>query len=312
MFSAPFEHNKQNVEKTAEAAPQTFVSDSYAVSDFSSLLRLQDSFDCLNAFSQSLLNGKTELFYCIQILQGCISLEINGEEEIVTAKSQLMISPENSIIIREVSSDISYFMIAVHPKITNEIFDDLSFPYSNTRFTLKHLVSPLSEEQSQRSLELYNEIKHDLIGPNYKMKYIYLRSMLCALFVEGINIHYYFPMLLQGKSESRLYNVYCRFITLLNTHAAEHRSVEYYANLLGISSKYLSFVCISYSNKNASAWINETVIQKAKILMQIHGLSLTETSQALHFLTPNSFSRYFKRATGMTPRSFIKSQKQNN
>ena len=153
MFSAPIEHKKQNAEKTAEAAPQTFVSDSYAASDFSSLLRLQDSFDCLNAFSQSLLNGKTELFYCIQILQGCISLEINGEEEIVTAKSQLMISPENSIIIRDVSSDISYFMIAVHPKITNEIFDDLSFPYSNTRFTLKHLVSPLSEELDSSLLE---------------------------------------------------------------------------------------------------------------------------------------------------------------
>ena len=97
-------------------------------------------------------------------------------------------------------------------------------------------------------------------------------------------------------------------ICLLNKHAIQQRTVQYYAECLGISSKYLSFVCTSYSKKNASAWIDEAVIQKAKAMILVHHYSLGETSEALHFPTVSSFSRYFKRVTGITPKDFANSK----
>ena len=94
----------------------------------------------------------------------------------------------------------------------------------------------------------------------------------------------------------------------LEMHAVEHRTVLFYANTLGISSKYLSFVCTCYSRKNASAWIDEAVIQKAKAMILVHHYSLSETSDALHFPTVSSFSRFFKRVTNETPKMYLQKE----
>ena len=82
----------------------------------------------------------------------------------------------------------------------------------------------------------------------------------------------------------------------------------FYANTLGISSKYLSFVCTCYSRRNASAWIDEAVIQKAKAMILVHHYSLSETSDALHFPTVSSFSRFFKRVTNETPKMYLQKE----
>ena len=118
----------------------------------------------------------------------------------------------------------------------------------------------------------------------------------------------YNPMPLKGDSNSRQYDIYCKFLALLNKHSQEHRDVRFYAEQLGISSKYLSFVCISYSKKNASTWIDESVIQKARVLMMVHNYTISEISEALHFLTISSFRRFFKRVTGMTTKEYLRQQ----
>ena len=147
-----------------------------------------------------------------------------------------------------------------------------------------------------------------MLQPEYKYQPIFQRSLLNALYVENINIHKYTPMPLTGNGNSRQYDIYCKFLTALNKHAQEHRNVLYYANLLGISSKYLSFVCISYSKKNASTWIDDAVIQKAKVLMTVHQYNIHKVSEMLNFQTTSSFRRFFKRVTGITTSEYLTTQ----
>ena len=215
---------------------------------------------------------------------------------------------QNIIRIKNMSTGIKYFMFVIYPKLASEIFNDIGLTYSSARLSLHHFTAQLDNEQMQRVLNIYDEIRHDLITFDYEYKALYIRSMLDILLVENINTHKIEAMPLEGDSNSRQYDVYCKFIALLNKHAVEQRSVQYYANTLGISSKYLSYVCISYSNKNASTWIDEAVIQKAKALILVHHYTLSETSEILHFSSISSFSRFFTRVMGMTPKNFVKSQ----
>lgn len=245
---------------------------------------------------------------CFHVISGEIIFEINGKEETVQAPALLSIMPENIIRILSFSTDCQFFMMVFYPKLHNLVYSDVGFTYSSARLSLKHFRSSISAEEMQRSLELYKEIKQEILAPAYDFKNIYIRSLLNALTVWSINQHAYNPMPLQGDSNSRLYDVYCRFLSLLNKHSAEHRTVQFYAQQLGISSKYLSFVCISYSKKNASTWIDESVIQKAKALMLVHHYSFNDTSAILHFQTTSSFSRFFKRVTGITPKAFLQAE----
>ncbi len=276
-------------------------------------LILFDSFSGNNPFNEIFYEIPNKMYQnlYIYITKGEMTISINNQDTELKSGDSIIIMPENIIRIKNMSTGIKYFMFVIYPKLASEIFNDIGLTYSSARLSLHHFTAHLDNEQMQRVLNIYDEIRHDLITFDYEYKALYIRSMLDILLVENINTHKIEAMPLEGDSNSRQYDVYCKFIALLNKHAVEQRSVQYYANTLGISSKYLSYVCISYSNKNASTWIDEAVIQKAKALILVHHYTLSETSEILHFSSISSFSRFFTRVMGMTPKNFVKSQTAN-
>ena len=271
---------------------------------------LFDTFNGVNPLEQLHYAIPTKIYQklCIYIMEGECTIEVNGKEETIEKNMLVSIMPENTLKIRFNSTNVQYFMVITYPKLSNQIYQEIGFTYSNARMSLHHFKASLSATQMRDVLEIYNEIKRDLQGPAYEYQMIYIRCILNALEIKNMNILSYEPIPLEGDSNSRQYDVYCKFLTLLNKHSIEHRTVQYYADTLGISSKYLSFVCTSYSKKNASTWIDEAVTQKAKALILVHHYSLGETSEILHFPTVSSFSRFFKRVTGITPKEFSMSQ----
>ena len=273
-------------------------------------LILFDSFSGNNPFNEIFYEIPNKMYQnlYIYITKGEMTISINNQDTELKSGDSIIIMPENIIRIKNMSTGIKYFMFVIYPKLASEIFNDIGLTYSSARLSLHHFTAQLDNEQMQRVLNIYDEIRHDLITFDYEYKALYIRSMLDILLVENINTHKIEAMPLEGDSNSRQYDVYCKFIALLNKHAVEQRSVQDYANALGISSKYLSYVCISYSNKNASTWIDEAVIQKAKALILVHHYTLSETSEILHFSSISSFSRFFTRVMGMTPKNFVKSQ----
>ncbi len=272
-------------------------------------LLLFDSFDDSTSLITVLGEKPNKIYQKINIYitRGQAQFVINEQEATISRGHLITIMPENMTFIKSASVDFSYFATIVYPKLSSLIYADIGYIYSNARMSLRHFISPISAEHMQKVSELYHEMKRDMNSADYKQKEMYVRCLMDALIIENINIHKYHPVLLQGNSNSRQYTMYCRFLALLNKHANEQRNVYYYANLMGISSKYLSFVCLSYSQKNASKWIDEAVIQKAKALIIVHRYSFSDTSNALHFPTVSSFSRFFKRVTGMTPKAYVKS-----
>ena len=247
---------------------------------------------------------------CLYIYKGEYRLNINGSVETLTEGMMITTMPDSVINPIYVSPDISYFMLVIYPKVVIETFKDLGMTYSTTKAAQRYFVSEIPDDQKPRLLSIYQEIKHDMLAPAYEYKEVYLRSLLNALFVENMNIHKH-DLIQQedGDCNSRQYDIYCRFLAALNKHSQEHRTVHYYANLLDISSKYLSFVCVSYSKKNASTWIDESVVKKAIVYMVVHNYTLNQISDLLNFQTISSFSRFFKRVTGETPKEYLRTHK---
>lgn len=271
-------------------------------------LLLFDTFSNTNPLEQ-LNNVAPQKIYqrvSFYLIEGECIFDINGKQTTVTKNTAVTIMPENTLRINFVSPSVQYYMVVTYPKVFNQIFRETGFTYSNARLSLRHFIAPMNVQQIRDTLRIYTDIKRDILSPDYEFKNEFLRCLLCGLMVKNINIYKFNPMPLEGDSNSRQYDVYCKFLSLLNKYAIEHRTVQFYAKTLDISSKYLSFVCTSYSKKNASSWIDEAVVQKAKAMMLVHHYSLFETSEALHFSTVSSFSRYFKRVTGQTPKEFVK------
>lgn len=269
---------------------------------------LFDNFDGNNPL-ETLTDDKHTLYQMtiFYLLHGTVTFEVNGKELVVKGGQVLTTMPENIIKFKSASQDIRFFMFVVYPKVVSYAFNDLGKNYTNAEFSRIVFLNDCEPERMTYCRDIYSTMKADMLRPPYEYKLIYQRSWLNVLLVQNFLTHG-IDTQKTGDSNSRQYDVYCRFLEALNKYSAEHRSVQYYADLLDISSKYLSFVCISYSNKNASTWIDEYVVQKAKVLMTIHKYSVADVSEMLHFQTASSFSRYFKRVTGLTPKDYIVKQ----
>ena len=78
----------------------------------------------------------------------------------------------------------------------------------------------------------------------------------------------------------------------------------FYADKLCLTPKYLSSVIHEVSGKFAGEWIDDHVVTLAKSLLTSSMKTIQEISYDLNFTTPSSFTKYFKRITGDTPREY--------
>ena len=95
------------------------------------------------------------------------------------------------------------------------------------------------------------------------------------------------------------------FIRLVQARCLEHRDLDYYARELCITPKYLSRIVSKVAGKKALLVIQENVIAEAESLLKAGKYNVQQISDLLHFPSPSYFCRYFRKATGLTPREYM-------
>lgn len=95
-----------------------------------------------------------------------------------------------------------------------------------------------------------------------------------------------------------------RFADLVNKHVRQERKVQYYANLLHVTAKYLTETVKEVSGRNAGEIIDDFVIVESKMLLENPEYSIAQISAMLNFADPSFFGKYFKRLTGLSPKEF--------
>ena len=81
-------------------------------------------------------------------------------------------------------------------------------------------------------------------------------------------------------------------------------SVDYFADQLHLSPKYLSDLLKSLTGKTTQEHIHYQLIERAKIKLLSSDASVAEIAYDLGFEYPQYFSRLFKEKTGLSPTAF--------
>lgn len=84
-------------------------------------------------------------------------------------------------------------------------------------------------------------------------------------------------------------------------------TVEFLADQLNLSPRYLSDMLRSLTGQNAQQHIHEKLIEKAKEKLTTTGLTVSEIAYELGFGHPQSFSKLFKIKTSQSPLEFRQS-----
>ena len=100
--------------------------------------------------------------------------------------------------------------------------------------------------------------------------------------------------------------IFIEFIRLLPRHFAQHHDIPFYAERLHISPVYLSRVVRQVTGRTVIDYINQMLLMEASFLLQTSGLSITQIADRLHFADTPSFSKFFSRLNGMSPKEYRK------
>ena len=88
------------------------------------------------------------------------------------------------------------------------------------------------------------------------------------------------------------------------THLHQRLTLQELSEFLGYSEKYCSDFFILHMGEPFSVYLKGLRLQTAKFLLKNSEQNFTEIAQAIGFQDQFSFSHFFKRATGISPRQF--------
>lgn len=109
-------------------------------------------------------------------------------------------------------------------------------------------------------------------------------------------------------SQTHQEDIFQRFISLVNTYSKKERNVNFYADKLCLTPRYLNTVIRQTSQQTVMDWINQSIILEAKVLLKHSNQLVYQISDELNFPNPSFFCKFFKRMTGMTPQEYQKSK----
>jgi AraC-like DNA-binding protein len=112
--------------------------------------------------------------------------------------------------------------------------------------------------------------------------------------------------------------LFTRFKNILSDYFASNQleesgipTIEWLADELGVSRRYMSDTIKAETGKTAIDQINLYLIEEAKNLLLAPNTSIAETAYKLGFEYPQYFSRLFKKKTGLSPKEYIESASLN-
>ena len=245
----------------------------------------------------------TEYVYVTVVTRGVLNLTIGNTDIELKANEYLTVMPCMSVVVKE--SRCIFFSFLTRNHLMADIYrrTETDKKQHYNAFKFRHLRLPA--EKTEELLECYLRIKKEHLKEDYPMKEIVLRAYQSAYIAKFFSM----PLdsyLVNYVKNTRQYKLFNEFINLLNQHHRQERSVQFYAQKMLISPKYLSAIAHNYTKLTASQVIDQYVIYSIKQTLYTNEHNIKTISVEYHFPSQSFFGRYFKRITGMSPNQYVK------
>lgn len=120
-----------------------------------------------------------------------------------------------------------------------------------------------------------------------------------ALLTEFIIRLSYKPTI-SGGSMSQSATEYRRIVSFMSEHIEENLTLSDIARENNVSVSYIKLLFSTYAGISPKSYFNQMRLRSAAELLSL-GLSVTEVSDRMNFSSPNYFSAFYKKHTGISP-----------
>lgn len=224
-----------------------------------------------------------------------------NNREFDASEGQTLFIPENAVFeILETSPavEVNIFVYRIEP--IRDIMGNLAlsmYPYTELTAETCYVWHTDEEEELLKYIALLDDtLKHGkelfnsfeqkllLIGLTYRLCGIYSRKLVNRRDTVG------------HKDET-----FIRLIGLIEQNYRRERGVEFYADKLCLSPKYLSSLSKSVSGYTVQELVFKAIVREAISLLKNTQKTVLEISEELNFPNASYFGTFFRKQTGMSP-----------
>lgn len=172
---------------------------------------------------------------------------------------------------------------------------DAQYQYLNN--SIKLYLSEISEMQQGGMNNTCRHIQEKIIYSHIEL----IVAQVLKIYFSNL------PMEVNGHTHRDI--IFQQFILDMYAHCRQHRNVNFYAARSSVSLKYFSTIVRStivrqLSGKTPSEWIELAVIGEAKAMLNERHRSIKDIVAELNFPDAPTFTKYFRRVTGITPKEY--------
>jgi AraC-like DNA-binding protein len=137
-----------------------------------------------------------------------------------------------------------------------------------------------------------------------RKKQILLQIVLLALVEISAILDKYFVR--YSNLSPRKIITFSHFTELVEKYYTTRHKVQFYADELSMSPRYLSRIVKEIYGRTSGQYIDDYIVFRVKILLCKTSIKLTDISSNLSFSSISTFSRFFTRVSGITPAKYRK------
>ena len=234
---------------------------------------------------------------------GEISATVDLTPRTMPPSSIMVLRPGHTISDIKASDDFDGFFIIVGEEKLESLMPTVTRMIPCALHYRDNPIISITPEELDSQRLIFSILSKKIAGNPRPYHKETVDSLCEMLFYETLGI-YTAHMNKRAEIPSRREELFLRFLNRVEELYTRERSVQFYADLLGVTSKHLSTVVKDITGRTAGEWIDAQVIVRAKLMLRNSGMTIQEISNELNFSNQSFFGKYFKHLTGMSPRRF--------
>lgn len=247
------------------------------------------------------LNGiKSDSYLFLASRKGRLQIDINGNSHTIKEGERLTVLPQNFTDNILVSVDADIVMLRLSVRIVSDLMREHIDKWNRMIYICKAYRMSAVKNLEEQMQFYYRLILSKTMNPDQKYHKEIIRTIIKAILLEMLS-NMETDRCQSSEGENKTQFQFNRFLQILSSEDVKHRPIDFYADKLCISAKYLSVICSKVSGKSARQWIDEYTVEDIRYHLFNTNYSIKEIAYRLGFENLSFFGKYVKRHFGKSP-----------
>lgn len=237
------------------------------------------------------LNGiKSDSYLFLASRKGRLQIDINGNTHTIKEGERLTVLPQNFTDNILVSVDADIVMLRLSVRIVSDLMREHIDKWNRMIYICKAYRMSAVKNLEEQMQFYYRLILSKTMNPDQKYHKEIIRTIIKAILLEMLS-NMETDRCQSAEGENKTQFQFNRFLQILSSEDVKHRPIDFYADRLCISSKYLSVICSKVSGKSARQWIDEYTVEDIRYHLFNTDYSIKEIAYRLGFENLSFFGK---------------------